>query len=88
LAEQNKRKGRTITKRAFYEEELEQSNKESRETLDDLFSIFIKAKELEGLRDRTLKDHQTHYKYFNNYLKSAYHPVNHATKINSEVIRD
>lgn len=76
MADQSKRKGRkTITKRAFYEEELEHSKKGSRETLDDLFLTFIKAKELEGLRERTLKDHRTHYKYFNNYLKSAYPTV-------------
>jgi integrase/recombinase XerD len=89
MADQQKRKGRkTISKRAFYEEELEPSEIERGETLDELFLTFIKAKELEGLREQTLKDHQTHYKYFKNYLEKAYPSIKYATEISTEVIRD
>ena len=89
MSDQTKRKGRkTISRRAFYEEDLEPEEVESEETLDELFLTFIKAKELEGLRERTLKDHRSHYKYFKNYLEKAYPKIKYATEISSEVIRD
>ena len=67
---------------------MEPEEVESEETLDELFLTFIKAKELEGLRERTLKDHRSHYKYFKNYLEKAYPKIKYATEISSEVIRD
>lgn len=89
MADQTIRKGRkTISRRAFYEEELESLKIEREETLDELFLIFIKAKELEGLRERTLKDHRTHFKYFNKYLERSYPTMKYATEIGPEVIRD
>jgi hypothetical protein len=38
------------------------------ETLDELFEIFMKAKEIEGLRERTLADHEKHFRYFKDFL--------------------
>jgi integrase/recombinase XerD len=36
--------------------------------LDHYFEIFFRAKKAEGLRERTLKDHQQHYGMFKNWL--------------------
>ncbi|WP_017756781.1 tyrosine-type recombinase/integrase [Calidifontibacillus oryziterrae] len=40
--------------------------------LDYYFSIFIRAKQVEGLKSRTLKDHESHYKYFKLWLVERY----------------
>ena len=68
MTEKNKRKGkRTVSDRLFFEEENQSSNNDK--ILEELFDIFMKAKELEGLRERTLKDHRTHFKYFLIFLR-------------------
>lgn len=40
--------------------------------LDYYFSIFIRAKQVEGLKPRTLKDHEAHYRYFKLWLVKHY----------------
>jgi integrase/recombinase XerD len=56
--------------------------------LSNLFSIFIRAKKLECLRERTLKDHSTHFKYFSNFLAEYYPKLSQISQVDSKVIRD
>lgn len=41
-------------------------------SLNELHRVFITAKEAEGLRERTIKDHINHYKYFVRWLEKQY----------------
>lgn len=88
MAKQSTRKGKkTITQRTFYDEvtvSLEGKEKQ----LQDLFGIFIKAKELEGLREHTLRNHNTHFRYFNTFLQDAYPEPNRGIDITTEIVRD
>ncbi|MDT8860489.1 tyrosine-type recombinase/integrase [Alkalihalobacillus sp. MEB130] len=88
MANQSKRKGRkTISQRTFYDEvPLAEEKKEQQ--LDALFQTFMKSKELEGLRERTLKDHSTHFRYFVSFLNNAYPSVKLGIDITTEMVRD
>ncbi|WP_043929823.1 tyrosine-type recombinase/integrase [Bacillus sp. EB01] len=85
MAEQSKRKGKKTASRRFTEEE---TNVVHERSLDELFAIFMRAKELEGLRERTLKDHFTNYGYFTLFLRNRYPDVHLAADITTEMIRD
>ena len=87
MTEKNKRKGkRTVSDRLFFEEENQSSNNDK--ILEELFDIFMKAKELEGLRERTLKDHRAHFKYFLIFLKNNYPRIKYGDEISTDIIRD
>ena len=57
-------------------------------TLDELFEIFIEAKELEELRERTLQDHRTNFRYFKEYLNKDYPQVTMGSEVTVDMIRD
>lgn len=83
---ENKRKGRRVATRRFLEDDdlfVEESK-----TLDDLFAIFIKAKELEELRERTLQDHRYNYRYFKEYLNENYPHISLGAEVTVDMIRD
>lgn len=48
----------------------------------------MRAKELEGLRPRTLKEHRATFKYFLSFLKQKYSSVECADEVTAELIRD
>ncbi|MEQ6391237.1 tyrosine-type recombinase/integrase [Bacillaceae bacterium S4-13-58] len=56
--------------------------------LHDLFNVFMKAKQLEGLSERTLKDHQSPFKYFDSYREENFPSLILGKDISKEVIRD
>lgn len=41
---------------------------------DYYFSLFLRAKETEGLKPRTLNDHKSHYRYLQRWL-AEHHPT-------------
>ncbi|MCM2535134.1 tyrosine-type recombinase/integrase [Neobacillus pocheonensis] len=90
MAEQSKRKGkRTVGNRLFLEEEKTNTKiMDQVKTLKDLFETFMRAKELEGLRPRTLKEHRSTFKYFLLFLEQKYPSIECAIEITTEVIRD
>jgi integrase/recombinase XerD len=86
MAEQSKRKGRkTVNFRSYLEETFEPSRDKR---LEELFHTFMRAKELEGLRERTLKDHRTNFEYFTRFLKKKNPLMEYAAEISSDTIRD
>ncbi|CAH1226055.1 Tyrosine recombinase XerC [Paenibacillus plantiphilus] len=40
--------------------------------LDYYFALFLRAKKTEGLKPRTLNDHESHYRYFQRWLTGKY----------------
>ena len=82
---ENKRRGRRVATRRFLDEVsfVDDSN-----TLVELFAIFIKAKELEELRERTLQDHRTHFRYFKEFLSRDYPQVTKGSDVTIDIIRD
>jgi integrase/recombinase XerD len=40
--------------------------------LDHYFNVFLRAKETEGLKPRTLNDHKSHYRYLQRWLAERY----------------
>ncbi|MDQ0195650.1 hypothetical protein [Paenibacillus wynnii] len=40
--------------------------------LDYYFNVFLRAKETEGLKPRTLNDHKSHYRYLQRWLMEQY----------------
>ena len=83
----NKRKGKkTVSRRAFLEDEL--TSNSSKKLLVDLFETFMRAKELEGLRPRTLNDHRATFGYFLSFLKLKYPTIQYVDEITTDVIRD
>ena len=57
-------------------------------TLDELFEVLTKAKELEGLRERTLTGHERHYIYFLEYLHDSYPEIKSGDDVTVDVIRN
>ncbi|WP_404331583.1 tyrosine-type recombinase/integrase [Mesobacillus maritimus] len=87
MADQNKRKGKkTVSRRVFLEEES--TSRTSKKLLVDLFETFMRAKELEGLRPRTLSDHRTTFRYFLSFLKCKYPSIQYVEDTSTDVIRD
>lgn len=56
-------------------------------TLAGAFELFIQAKKVEGVRDRTLKDYQTHWDYFNRYLDEEHPEVSELKDLTASVVR-
>jgi hypothetical protein len=48
----------------------------------------MRAKELEGLRPRTLQEHRTTFKYFLAFLQQKYPDIYSASEITTDVIRE
>jgi integrase/recombinase XerD len=87
MAKQGERKGkRTVANRSFIEEVKTQTDQGK--TLRGLFETFFRAKELEGLRTRTLKEHRTTFKYFLLFLEKKYPDIQYADEVTTEIIRD
>jgi integrase/recombinase XerD len=85
MAKQSGRKGkRTVANRSFNEETQTDQGK----TLRGLFETFFRAKELEGLRERTLKEHRTTFKYFLSFLEKRYPNIQYVDEVTTEIIRD
>jgi integrase/recombinase XerD len=81
----NKRKGRrVVAQRKFVEEEPGFYS----ETLDELFEMFMNAKEIEGLRERTLADHEKHFRYFKDFLKKAHPEITRGSEVRANTIRE
>lgn len=40
--------------------------------LDYYFALFLRAKKTEGLKPRTLNDHESHYRYLQRWLSDEY----------------
>ena len=62
-------------------------NAERRISLNEAHQDFILAKELEGLRDRTISDHELHFRYFEDFLKEKYPSLKFLDEITSTIIR-
>jgi integrase/recombinase XerD len=87
MAEQSRRKGKkAATRRTFIEEDIHASP--SVKDLLDLFDTFMRTKELEGLRERTLKDHRTTFKYFTGFLRDRYPDIKYAEEVTTDIVRD
>jgi integrase/recombinase XerD len=48
-----------------------EQNDQQKIQLDNAFKEFLIAKEIEGLRERTLQDHNAHFQYFKDYLERS-----------------
>jgi integrase/recombinase XerD len=57
------------------------------ETLDELFNIYIYAKEAEGLAKTTIQNKKHYYKTFSNYLKE-YHSISFPDEVTVNTIRE
>ncbi|OLS39175.1 phage integrase SAM-like domain-containing protein [Bacillus sp. MRMR6] len=87
MAEQTKRKGRkTVSDRVFLEEGAKQSV--SNKLLAERFEIFMRAKELEGLRERTLSEHRKHFNYLLSFLENNHPKIKYADEVTTEINRD
>jgi site-specific recombinase XerD len=80
--ERKRRDQRVVGRRHFVEDNFDCDS----DTLEELFDIFIQAKEIEGLRERTITDHRSHFKYFREFLTEYHSEVLLDVKIN--IIRD
>ncbi|WP_286884060.1 tyrosine-type recombinase/integrase [Aneurinibacillus sp. UBA3580] len=58
---------------------------DTRYTLDDALDIFVRAKEAEGMRPRTLADYRRHMEFFKRYLPSD---ITYIDEITPSLIRD
>lgn len=56
-------------------------------TIDEALEIFIRAKEAEGVRPRTIKDYRSHVKYLKEYLNTR-DDFKVISDLNSQMIRD
>ncbi|MFF2449773.1 phage integrase SAM-like domain-containing protein [Neobacillus sp. NPDC058068] len=82
-----KTKGKsTVGNRLFIEEEKTQMD--HGKTLGGMFETFFRAKGLEGLRPRTLKEHRVTFKYFLSFLEKKYPDIKYADEVTTENIRD
>ncbi len=82
---ENRRRGRRVATRRYLDEDPIMDDSK---TLNELFEIFIKAKELEELRERTLQDHRTNFRYFKEYLSKDYPQVTMGSEVTVDMIRD
>lgn len=57
-------------------------------SLDLAFDLFYSAKRAENIRERTLADYRSYWRYFNEWLKRAYPNVNMLRQLTTEIIRD
>src|SRR5690606_31447636 len=54
--------------------------------LDYYFALFLRAKETEGLKLRTLNDHKSHYRYLQRWL-TEYHPTLKLERLTTDHVR-
>ncbi|RXT03551.1 tyrosine-type recombinase/integrase [Ammoniphilus sp. CFH 90114] len=88
MSKEHKTKGRRTATRRFFDKEEITPIPQASKTLDELFETFMQAKELEGLRERTLTDHQRHYKYFLDFLTNSFPEIKRGDDITVDVIRN
>jgi len=59
-----------------------------RYTLDEAFELFVRVKEAEGKRKRTLHDYRKHWGYFRKWLNENYPQVNYINQVTANIARD
>ncbi|GAA4854557.1 site-specific tyrosine recombinase XerD [Paenibacillus vulneris] len=79
------RKGRAVVKG---KRDTAQPKVNAQYSLEDAFSVFYGAKKAEGMRQRTLEGYANHWRYFRDWLASAYPDVTRIDEINAVTIRD
>lgn len=57
-------------------------------TLDDAFSEYIAQITIAGLASRTIKDHQTHFRYFKQYLSLKKKKVTYLHEVTKKLCKD
>ncbi|MBF8377060.1 phage integrase SAM-like domain-containing protein [Alicyclobacillus mali] len=57
-------------------------------SLEQAFDVFIHAKAVEGLRERTLNDYRTHFRYLEEWLKDSHPEVEYIGDITAQTLRD
>lgn len=55
--------------------------------IDDAFKEFKTVKSIEGLRDRTLKDHKDQHRYFNEFLSLRFPDIQYLSEITVSICR-
>jgi integrase/recombinase XerD len=56
-------------------------------TLKEAFQEFLNVKSIAGLRERTLKDHKDHFRYFNEFLETTGSVVNLVEEVTPSLCR-
>ncbi|MBP1080781.1 tyrosine-type recombinase/integrase [Bacillus capparidis] len=59
-----------------------------RYTLDEALEAFIKAKEAEGVRPRTIHDYRKHIQYLKMFLKECNYDISDINELTAKVIRE
>ncbi|MED1802928.1 tyrosine-type recombinase/integrase [Brevibacillus porteri] len=57
-------------------------------TLDEAFQLFVKVKEAEGKRKRTLHDYRKHWGYFRKWLEESHPQIEYIRQVTSPIARD
>jgi integrase/recombinase XerD len=57
-------------------------------TLDEALESFIHGKSAEGVRERTIADYRTHWKYFKHFLDYRHYKIHYVTELTADIIRD
>lgn len=57
-------------------------------TLEDAVEIFVKAKEAEGMCERTLKEYKAHFRYLKRYLDKCHPEIRYLNQLDSQIIRE
>ncbi|ALS26960.1 hypothetical protein IJ21_15560 [Paenibacillus sp. 32O-W] len=57
-------------------------------SLDEAFDLFYSAKKAEGMRERTLKDYVTHWRYFRAWLGECYPEITTLDQVTNVVLRE
>lgn len=80
----DKRKGRALVrgKRATT------VNENARYLLADAFELFHKTKQAEGMRERTLKDYTTHWRYFIEWVNESHPEIWYVDQLVSAILRE
>lgn len=73
----DKRKGKRIVLQRLSTESVDEERQVDRDlSPDELFDVFIAAKQAEGRADRTILDHRKNYRYFRQWLDKMYPGIN------------
>jgi integrase/recombinase XerD len=64
------------------------SNEQQSITLEEAFRKFLLVKDIEGLRERTLKDHVTHFTYFLYFLDRKEKDINYLHEVTTNLCRE
>jgi integrase/recombinase XerD len=57
-------------------------------TLDEAHKLFLHAKSIEGVKERTILDYEAHHKWFTEWLREAYPAVQYVHEISTQILRD